>query len=302
MAPNVAVNWQHISFLVAARGLGASYERTLMIGRQNLYATPKEIVLGYEDAGQKLDLSAARAIVREGDGYVEPLFRRLGGRQIDALDVSDYEQSSVIADLNEPLAEDLRGRYSVVFDGGSLEHVFNFPTAFKSCLQAVQPGGHFITVTETNGFSGHGFYQLSPELFYRALSPQNGFEVKVLLTRPTQRRAKWMAVADPAKVGGRVELASPWQTLMYVLAKRISDAEPFAVWPQQSDYRPFWAGQNPTPPGRARFRLVARLPKPVRDVVMEARNSTALLGKTSGPHHFTPVRMADVAGGSLSGP
>ena len=77
--------------------------------------------------------------------------------------------------MNLPIGDDLKRKFSVVIDGGTLEHVFNFPVAIKNCMQMLDVGGHFFVHTMANNFMGHGFYQFSPELFYRVFSPENGF-------------------------------------------------------------------------------------------------------------------------------
>ncbi|MCA1572803.1 MAG: hypothetical protein LC798_21415 [Chloroflexi bacterium] len=43
----------------------------------------------------------------------------------------------------------------MVLDGGTLEHVFDYPTALRGALDAVRLGGHFIAVTPANGWCGH---------------------------------------------------------------------------------------------------------------------------------------------------
>ena len=65
----------------------------------------------------------------------------------------------------------------LVFDGGTLEHVFNFSTALKNCMQMVAPGGRFVSVTMPNNWSGHRFSPVSPALSYRTRSPEHGFSV-----------------------------------------------------------------------------------------------------------------------------
>lgn len=294
----MGVGWPDISFLLAARELGVSYERTLTIGRQWLFGDAAKVVNAHRDAGQSLDLPTAKRLVREGGGFAEPIFRHLGAREVDSLDASAYEGSSFVQDLNEPLQERLHGRYSVVFDGGSLEHVFNLPQALKNCMQAVAPSGHFITITPANSFLGHGFYQFSPELFYSALAPANGFQVLALLVRPQHRWARWRAVADPSSLGRRVTMSSPWPTLMYVLARRTAAAEPFTVWPQQSDYTTVWAGGGLAAPRSAGMRILAALPEPLQRVSEGLVAAAALTGRRSDPDDFRRVEMADVARGS----
>ena len=230
--------------------------------------------------------------MQEVEPYVEPLLRRLGATQVDSLDASGYEDATVIHDLNQPLPEALRCQYTLVIDGGSLEHVFNFPVALRSCMEAVEPGGHLLLVTPANNQLGHGFYQFSPDLFYRALSPDNGFEMVEMLIIQSHRWARWRRVADPADVGDRVTLTSPWHSLLYVLARRTSTVEPFRLAPQQSDYTVAWS--DPSRPVTRRARWYERLPGPLR---RGAKLGAALAGTTSDRHHFLPVDMARLAAG-----
>jgi hypothetical protein len=300
-APPMGVTAPDVSFLLAARQLGVSYESTLTIGRQWLLANPASLVSAYETVGQPLDQASAKRLVQEDGIFAEPVFRQLGARQVDSLDASDYEGATNVHDLNTPLPAELHGRYSLVFDGGSLEHVFNLPMALKSCMQAVAPGGHFIAITPADSLSGHGFYQFSPELFYRALSPENGFEVNVLLMRPGHRWARWRAVTDPTTVGARVTSSSPFPTMMFVLAKRISEVEPFGAWPQQGDYASEWGGGTSPRPGKPGNSIIKRLPAPVHFAIGAAGMFGRIFGRWSGPNHFRQVRIADVANGSLGG-
>ena len=108
-------------------------------------------------------------------GYAEEFLKRLGAKETISIDASAYEGASLVHDMNLPIGDDLKRRFSVVIDGGTLEHVFNFPVAIKNCMQMVDVGGHFFVHTMANNFMGHGFYQFSPELFYRVFSPENGF-------------------------------------------------------------------------------------------------------------------------------
>ena len=60
--------------------------------------------------------------------------------------------------MNEAIPDSLKGKFSCVLDGGTLEHVFNFPQAIKNAMEIVAIGGHFLGVVPANNFSGHGFY------------------------------------------------------------------------------------------------------------------------------------------------
>jgi hypothetical protein len=227
----MGIDHNALRFLVLAKADGVDFSRTLTIGRQRIYVPPR-LVPDY------LRTSAATP----GEPYAEDLFRALGARDVASLDRSAYEGASVLHDLGTPLPSSLRGRHSVVFDAGTLEHVFNFPQALKNCMELVAPGGHFITCTGANNFCGHGFYQFSPELFYRALAIEHGFAVERMIACDARPHADWHAVRDPAVVRRRVEIVGPYQVMLMVLAKRVVDVEPFQTLPQQSDYERAWEG------------------------------------------------------------
>jgi hypothetical protein len=141
--------------------------------------------------------------------------------------------------MNRPLPTELKAAYTMVYDGGSLEHVFAFPQAIQNCMEMLSVGGHFLGISPANNYAGHGFYQFSPELYFRIFTRDNGFQLEKLVVFPRDGR-RWYAVSDPAIVGRRVTLTNSQPTLMAVLAKKINAAPAFARLPQQSDYSAKW--------------------------------------------------------------
>jgi hypothetical protein len=94
--------------------------------------------------------------------------------------------------------------------------------------------------------------------------------------------------------------SSPFPTMMFVLAKRISDVEPFATWLQQGDYASEWSGGTSPRRGRPGNSITARLPTPVQSAIAAPGLFGRILGRWSGPNHFRRVRIVDVANGSIS--
>ncbi|HAV63651.1 MAG TPA: hypothetical protein DCY13_14950, partial [Verrucomicrobiales bacterium] len=140
---------------------GVRFDQTLMIGRQNFFVGRAE--------WRRL-LARARSPVPQAwqqlecfhGAFAEPFFRALGATAVHSLDATAYEGAERIHDLNQPIPSDWHGQYEAVFDGGSLEHVFQYPRALLNCLQLVKPGGHLLAYTPANNYCGHGFYQFSP--------------------------------------------------------------------------------------------------------------------------------------------
>jgi hypothetical protein len=87
---------------------------------------------------------------------------------------------------------------------------------------------------------GHGFYQFSPELFYRTLSPENGFEVERMIIHRVGPYGNWYEVSDPNAIRSRVELITFTPVHMLVQARRVAVKEIFRTTPQQSDYVVKW--------------------------------------------------------------
>jgi hypothetical protein len=257
-----------VAFLIACqRRLGVDFSRTLTLGRQALIIDLAYLRAAFAENGiQSTDADLAPLL--QG-GYAEPFLSRLGADRVDSLDASDFEQSTIVHDLNEPLPSTLRSAFSVVLDGGTLEHVFDYPSALRNTLGGVRPGGHAILITPSAGYMGHGFYQFSPELFYRVLAPENGFQVECMLLKAQHWNSRWRRVPDPAVVKARVEWRGDWPALLYVLARRVEDRAILARPPMQSDYVARWEGAW-TPAATAKSRILgvlkAKAPLPVREI------------------------------------
>jgi hypothetical protein len=244
----MGVEYYTTRFLFQARAQGHEFGRVLTIGRQNFVVTKDQLhKLAREfsfDAGEFLNASTQKDLV-----HVEPLFTRLlKAKAVESIDVSNYEGATHIHDMNAPLPEKLHAQFDTVLEAGSLEHIFNFPTALKNVMQAVKVGGTLFMQTPANNYFGHGFYQFSPELFYRAFSPENGFEVRRMHLFEHFYPCHFFAtqtyeVTDPATVRRRVQLVNNRPALLLIEVRRVADKPIFASPPQQSDYVPLWKNE-----------------------------------------------------------
>jgi SAM-dependent methyltransferase len=245
----MAIDSNTAKFLIECRAAGVSFARTITLGHQALVLSPSErrgLCKSLHNVTAKHESALA-----EGDGYADSLFETLGARELVSIDASGYEGASLVHDMNNPLPPECAARFDVVFDGGTLEHIFNVPCALRNCMELVRPGGHLVLHTPMNNWSGHGFYQFSPELFFRAFSADNGYRVERMMAYEVYPNSPLYEVSDPAQVRSRVELAcGHHRVLLLVLAKRLHVAEIFKQAPQQWDYVEEWA-ERPTRAGRA---------------------------------------------------
>lgn len=227
------------TLLFYGKNQGVSYKKTLMLGRLNLFASRKDIQSCIDKYhNNTLQLSD----VEFPDEYAEPLFKILGADTVDSMDVSSFEKATILHDMNKPIGPDLKNRFTCVVDGGTLEHVFNFPVAIKNCMEMLEVGGHYIGFAPTNNEMGHGFYQFSPELWYRVFSEENGFAVKKMFITLSQNDGNfgWYEVADPQQVNSRVTLVNDHPLFILFIAEKIKEKEIFEKTPQQIDYVGQW--------------------------------------------------------------
>jgi hypothetical protein len=207
-----------------------------------------------------------------GASYSEPFFRRLGATSVDSIDASDFEGATIIADFNRPLPQDLRRRFSVVFDGGTLEHVFDIAMALRSCLDLVELGGHYIASSPANNWPGHAFYQFSPELAFRTLSSETGFRMRAAFIVELRQTPRWYSIPDPQTVGARIQWMNRFRTQQVVVAQRVELLDLSQFVPQQSDYVRRWrAHELPEaathefgPKGRVKSLVWRATPSPVQ--------------------------------------
>jgi SAM-dependent methyltransferase len=160
-----------------------------------------------------------------------------GTLQADSVDASDYESATFVHDMNLPwpALSPQRGHYDAVLDFGCLEHVFDFPTAWRNVVDLCRVGGHILHALPANNLSGHGFYQFSPELFVSLYTPERGFAIKAVLFVQKADPAHWWRVASPLDVKRRVNLRNSHEVYVLVLAQKLREPGPLPA-PQQSDY------------------------------------------------------------------
>src|SRR5215469_2247195 len=112
-------------FLLSEAERKVSFKRLLVLGRQSVAMTPFETTRVKELTGISLHPA----------GFADEFFRALGATDLSFLDRSEYEGAEVLLDLNKPLPPRYHERFDAVIDGGTLEHIFNFPAALKSCME-----------------------------------------------------------------------------------------------------------------------------------------------------------------------
>lgn len=165
----------------------------------------------------------------------------LGAIEVSSVDISPYQGCSVVHDLNEPVAEREYNKFDTIIDGGTLEHIFHFPMAMENIMKMLKVNGEALLFTMANNHCGHGFYQFSPELFYR-LFDNRSFDILEMYLAPSlfpgqeiyQGRTVY-EVKDPAAYGARISLQSFFPFGLMVRVRKVESFEGFGKI-VQSDY------------------------------------------------------------------
>jgi len=111
--------------------------------------------------------------------YCETFFKDIGFTTIDSIDCNNYEEATIIHNLNYPVSNTTK-KYNFIYDGGTIEHIYNAPQVCENIINLLEIGGIFCSITCNNNFSGHGFYQYSPEFFISSFQPKYGMKIEML--------------------------------------------------------------------------------------------------------------------------
>jgi SAM-dependent methyltransferase len=171
----------------------------------------------------------------------ERLFELMGFHRgnIDSLDYSDFEGASIIADLNLPVDRTHWGAFDIVFDSGTIEHVFSTRDSFQNILRMCRVGGFIVHLTPTDMIN-HGLYNFNPGLFDDVYTV-NGCEridsalIAAALHNDRKRSAYYLRF-EPRDVKTAMQ---PYYNLMtWCVFRKVTEGE--FVMPYQGAYRSLW--------------------------------------------------------------
>ncbi|MEM8960273.1 MAG: class I SAM-dependent methyltransferase [Acidobacteriota bacterium] len=233
----------------------------LSLGRMDVYLSENELAALASKTGTHLqpDIDVAPshnpALAAHGCMDDQSFFRLLGFDTASSLDVSTYEGADIAHDLNLAVPDELHGRFDVVFEGGTIQHVFHLPRVLANIHALLKPGGRIIHgIAPAANYVDHGFHTFSPTLFQDFYSV-NGWQIESFLL--CDFVAYWLGgrihtdrfrvypyepgALDPISYGR-------WghrQTAIFFVATRTPEATGDRI-PQQGYYRQQWDAASHT--------------------------------------------------------
>lgn len=183
--------------LLMQEGLRRPFEgKVLTLGKQDISITEENLDWIAKKCGFPLkrvidlDPLSSKPEMR-AQGFLSDVYlmRRLGFDACVSMDYSAYEGCDIVFDLNAPKAPN--ERFEVIFDGGTLEHVFHFPNALANLFEMTKVQGRIIHASPSSNHIDHGFYMFSPTLFWDYYKA-NRFEMnQFCLIRHDPRHERW---------------------------------------------------------------------------------------------------------------
>ncbi len=157
------------------------------------------------------------------------------------MDASPFEGADIVHDLNLPVPTSCHDSFDTIFDGGTIEHIFNIPAVMQNVSSMLTVGGLFISVNAANNHLGHGFYQFSPELMWTILGPAYGFSMEAMYLAPLGAIPELIEAPDPRVVGRRTEIGMTSERTYLCLVARKIETNTSGFAGQQSDYSRLWS-------------------------------------------------------------
>lgn len=213
----------------------------LQLGRQGVAMNSFKIldVLNHFGIKSSIDLN-----LEDRDVNDIVLFKSLGFDSVESIDFDDYEKPTYTHDFNYPIPESFHEKYDAIYDGGTTEHIFNFPEALRNIYKILKVGGIIMHASPSNDYVDHGFYAFSPTVFYDYYRA-NGFEIIKSCIFEVKPKINKCVVYEyaPEKADCFIPYSGFGELLVWFVARKI-DSSTCGVIPQQHMYVQMWANSK----------------------------------------------------------
>lgn len=181
------------------------------------------------------------------------LLNYLGAERVDSYDFSNYENATHLCDLS--VVQEFEQQYDTVIDYGVTEHVYHITNALMNVSNLCQIGGQILHVLPTNNYCGHGFWQISPELFFSLYTEDNGYEYTEIFVAEPSDINTWYKINKPSN-GQRINIWTKDELIVLVRTVKVKDHVHKNVY--QSDYSYLWGNKHITQMNNIKSRSIIR--------------------------------------------
>jgi hypothetical protein len=172
----------------------------------------------------------------------------LGFREVMSCDVTDQEGADIILDLNGQVPEELHGRFDVVMNMGTSEHVFHVPQVLANLHQMVAPSGRIIHWVPASNQVDHGLYSFSPTLFYDYYRANHyAIEGAYLVEGLDWGGVLSVYIYNPGPINNCVDCFEPFSKVASLFIVRKTNESTSQVIPIQGSYVTKWNSETDHP-------------------------------------------------------
>ncbi len=222
------------SFLARNAKHVSSKGRALVLGRQKLHLKPPGL-RKLAKVAQDNDIDVSPEDLVQEDGFTEALLNAFGYPKMEAMDFTPSEGAEHVHDLNKPIPKHLKEQFDVVLDGGTTEHIFHIGKALENCHALLKPGGIMMSYVAADGWFGHGFFQVGPDVPWRFWHHSLGYEVLEAGAHERQGQQRYHKIIDPTlRARGGVKTFEGPTMLLYAMRKPLKAVR--KITPVQGHY------------------------------------------------------------------
>jgi len=221
----------------------------LSLGCQDIYATYEELETYFRQVNtpfkpipsKELKYTTSERLIKliRRPDYVheEVFFRMLGIDDQQSLDTSNRDGATIIHDLNKEIPADMRERFALVLDAGTIEHIFDVATVLRNIVNMISLNGIVIHFSPASNYINHGFYSFSPTLFYDFYSSNDfgNFSSYFLYIDKDDYLRTYQYLKYTHNPKQRIYVEDDGLILFFFLAQKIKSVSKVII-PQQRDY------------------------------------------------------------------
>ena len=280
----------------------------LQLGKQALYVEADQLPGIAAQFG--FDVNMDDVVIDESGEYVADtyndtiFFNKLGFKTVTSLDYSDYEGADLIHDLNNPIPASLHDKFDFVYDGGTFEHVFDFPQCLRNVHKLLKVGGLIAHAAPSHNHVDHGFYMYSPTVFWDYYHANHYNIIKSYIyeyeTEHTAYTGKPWLIYEYTPTAIQHLVAGGWgrkRLGIWFVAQKLSESRCDIVpqqgaytniWGSISTYNPYLAAQNQSKSLSAVKRLLRSVPF-LGHVLLRLSRTLRNFQSTHLPQHRPPI-------------
>src|SRR6266478_5880852 len=161
------------------------------LGSQDFWCPQKNLVIALCKAFGRTEVNPVLLNTTNASQQPARLLYEALGIKYGCVDV-DGRVGSVVMDLNfDEVSDAHQGKYGLVTNHGTSEHIMNQYNVFKAMHEFARPGGVFVHAVPFTVHLEHGFFNYQPN-FFEALARYNSYETLGIWVGPDWQLASFI--------------------------------------------------------------------------------------------------------------